>query len=125
MVNERYLVLNRHRTSIIDIFYRSRVLDSRFSLRARTHFSPIKLTIQNTVPGLRLDKSIKIVENIRITISKDHNSQDSLSINHFIHNEACIRTYEPPCNMHFNTFKMCPNVSLSCRMPSIYMVSLE
>ena len=58
---------------------------------------PIKLTIQSTVPGLRLDKSIKIIENFRITISQDHNSQDCLSINHFIHNEACIRTYEPPC----------------------------
>ena len=30
--------------------------------------------IQNTVPGLRvLEKSFKVIENIRITISKDHN----------------------------------------------------
>ena len=71
--------------------------DSRFSLRARTHFFPIKITIQNTVPGLRLEKSFKIIENIRIRISKDHNSWDCLSIRNFIPNEACHRTYEPPC----------------------------
>ena len=100
-MDEKYLVLNRHRTSIIKTFFtevESLILD--FRCVPGHIFPPIKLTIQNTAPGLSLDKSIKIIENIRITMSKDHNSQDSLSINHFIHNEACIRTYEPPCTYY-------------------------
>ena len=75
MVNERYLVLNRHGTSIVKTFCTVAMgPDSRFSLRARTHFFSTKLIIQNTVPGLRLEKSFKIIDTIRITISKDHNN---------------------------------------------------
>ena len=75
MVNERYLVLNRHGTSIMETGFTEAVaLISRFSLRARTHIFSTKLIIQNTVPDLRLEKSFKFIENIRITISKDHNN---------------------------------------------------
>ena len=70
MVNEIYLVLNRDGSSIMRPFFTEAVgLDSRFSLRA-THFFYTKITIiQNTVLGLRLKESFKIIENIRITIS--------------------------------------------------------
>ena len=75
MVNERYLVLNRHGTSIMKTLYTEAAgSDLRFSLQARTHFLFTKLTIQNTVLGLRLEKSFQIVDSIRITISKDHNN---------------------------------------------------
>ena len=68
MVNEMYLVLNRHRTSIIKTFFTEAVtliLDFRC---VPGHIFP------NTVPGLILEKSFKIIENIRITISKAHNN---------------------------------------------------
>ena len=70
MVNERYLVLNRHGTSILETFFTGAValiLDFR-CVPGHIFFS------QNTVPVLRLEKSYKIIENIRITISKDHNN---------------------------------------------------
>ena len=71
MANERYLVLNRHGTSIMKTFFTEAVgPDSRFS----THFFFFKLAIQNTFLSLRIEKSFKIIENIRITISKDHNN---------------------------------------------------
>ena len=54
-------MLNRHRTSIIEIFF----TESRISLRARTHIFSIKLP-HNTVPvGLdskNLLKSLRIFE---------------------------------------------------------------
>ena len=75
MANERSLVLNRHGTSIMKTFFTEAVgPDSRFSLRARTHFFFSKLTIQNTFLSHSIEKSFKIIENIRITISKDHNN---------------------------------------------------
>ena len=58
MANERYLMLNRHGTSIMKTFFTEAAgPDLRFSLRARTHFLFTKLTMQNTVLGLRLEKS--------------------------------------------------------------------
>ena len=70
MTNERYLMLNRHGRSIIKTPFTEAVgPDSRFSLRARTHFCFTKLTTQNTVLGLRLEKAFKIIENIHISIS--------------------------------------------------------
>ena len=75
MANERYLVLNRHGTSIMKTFFTEAVgPDSRFSLHTRTHFFFFKLAIQNTFLSLRIEKSFKIIENIRIPISKDHNN---------------------------------------------------
>ena len=75
MANERYLVLNRHGISIMKTFFTEAVgPDSRFLLRTRTHFFFSKLTIQNTFLSHRIEKSFKIIENIRITISKDHNN---------------------------------------------------
>ena len=41
-------------------------------------------------------KSFKIIEDIRITISKDHNNKYRLSIRNCIPNEACNRTYGSP-----------------------------
>ena len=56
--DERYLVLNRHGTSIMKTFdIEAAGSDLRFSLRARTHFLFTKLTIRNTVLCLRLQKS--------------------------------------------------------------------
>ena len=72
-------------------FLQKQCLDSRFSLRSRTHIFFTKLTIQNTVPVLRLEKSYKIIENIRITISKDHNNKDCLSLRNFIPHKAWER----------------------------------
>ena len=70
MVNERYMVLNRHEKSIIETFFTKAVaLILDFRCVPGHIFSP-----QNTVRGLRLEKSFKVIENIRITISKDHNN---------------------------------------------------
>ena len=74
MVNERYGAKSSWNIDYREIFYRSSDPDSRISLRARTHIFSTKLTIQNTALGLRLEKSFKIIENISITISKDHNN---------------------------------------------------
>ena len=58
MLNEGYLVPNRHGTSIMKTFYiEAAGSDLRFSLRGRTQFLFAKLTIQNTVLGLSLEKS--------------------------------------------------------------------
>ena len=73
MVNGRYLVLNCHGKSIIETFFTEAValiLDFRC---VPGHIFFTKLTIQN-FSVLRLEKSYKIIENIRITISKDHNN---------------------------------------------------
>ena len=43
--------------------------DSRFSLRTGTHFFFSKLTIQNTFLSHIIEKSFKIIEDIRIAIS--------------------------------------------------------
>ena len=70
MVNGRYLVLNRHGKSIIETFFTEAVaLILDFRCVPGHIFFP-----QNTVPVLRLEKSYKIIENFRITISKDHNN---------------------------------------------------
>ena len=75
MVNGRYLVLNRHGKSIIETFFTEAVALIRDFRCVPGHIFFTKLTIQNTVPVLRfLEKSYKIIENIRITISKDHNN---------------------------------------------------
>ena len=55
MANERYLVLNRHGTSIMKTFFTEAVgPDSRFSLRTRTHYFFFKLAIQNIFLSLRI-----------------------------------------------------------------------
>ena len=60
MVNDRYLVLNRHGTSIIDTFFTEAVtLILEFRCGPGHIFS-----LQNTVLGLRLEKSFEIIENI-------------------------------------------------------------
>ena len=58
MVNERYLVLNRHGTSIMETFYiEAAGSDLRISLRSRTHFLFSKLAILNTFLNIRIEKS--------------------------------------------------------------------
>ena len=75
MVNERYLVLNRHGTSIMKTFYiEAAGSDLPISLRHRTHFLFPKLAILKTFLNIITEKSFKIIESIRITISKDHNN---------------------------------------------------
>ena len=59
MVNERYLVLNRHGTSIIETFFTEAVaLILDFRCVPGHIFFFTKLTIQNTAPVLRLKNLI-------------------------------------------------------------------
>ena len=74
MVNKRYLVLNRHGRSILETVFIEGVawiLDFRC---VPGHIFSQNYTIQNIFLSHRIEKSYKIIENIRITISKDHNN---------------------------------------------------
>ena len=64
MVNGRYLVLNRHGKSIIETFFTEAVaLILDFHCVPGHIFFFTKLTIQNTVPVLRLESLKKFIPN--------------------------------------------------------------
>ena len=58
MVNEKYLVLNRHGTSIMKTFIQKK----RGLIKCQDTFLFTKLTIQNTDLGLTLEKSLKLLK---------------------------------------------------------------
>ena len=65
MVIERYLVLNRHGTSIMKTF-----LQKQWALIRDFRCVAGHIFLLKTVPGLRIEKYSEIIENIRITMSK-------------------------------------------------------
>ena len=93
--------------------------DSRYSLLDRTHFFFSKLAILNIFLNIRIEKSSKIIESIRITISKHRNK--------FCHELSCheMSCHEMSCHELSCHELSCHELScheLSCHELSVFRI---